>query len=269
MTNEVQSVRPLVLVAIVLLVPAFAGCINLDGGFGNISVCPGQATAAKIIQDSPCTEWVIEIDFVTGHGPNAQALVMLKDRMSELVNKEAIRIVTDETNLPGRDTWTDAAVRDLEESTRDQSSTSNTVVTHLLYLDGEFENPGVAGFAVGSQFAVIFNEKLRSASQDDQALDLIGTTHLEMEQAVLIHEFGHVLGLVNGQTPQQSQHEASTCDTGNGPKADQRHSINRNSVMYCAVESTDALTGIFGDSAPPNDFDREDRADICAAGGRC
>jgi hypothetical protein len=44
------------------------------------------------------------------------------------------------------------------------------------------------------------------------------------------------------------------------------HSSNRNSVMWWQVESIGALGSL---NNIPNTFDQNDRADVCAAGGRC
>jgi hypothetical protein len=264
MTNEVRSVRPLILVAAVLLVPAFAGCINLDGGV--LGVCSGQATALKIIRAEPCTEWVIEIDHVSGYAPDGTALQLLQQRMESVVQKNSISIIMDETNIPGDTSWTDAELRALAENTKGYSTSGKAVATHVLYLNGVYEaENNVVGVAFGSQFLAIFQERIEDATSSL----LVGTTASEFEQSTLVHEFGHIIGLVNDDIPMQTAHEAATCDTGNEVRPDQHHSDNPESVMFCAVENAAALTSFFGDSAPPNDFDRADRADICAAGGRC
>jgi hypothetical protein len=70
-----------------------------------------------------------------------------------------------------------------------------------------------------------------------------------IEDAVTMHELGHLLGLVD-----------LVLSTGRGDPEHPGHSRNRASVMYWAVESdlvADLLQG-----GPPRDFDSADLADL-------
>jgi hypothetical protein len=72
-----------------------------------------------------------------------------------------------------------------------------------------------------------------------------------IEDAVLLHELGHVLGLVD-----------LARDTKRADKDHPGHSANPGSVMYWAVESS--LVGQVLNGPPPHDFDRDDLADLAA-----
>ena len=70
-----------------------------------------------------------------------------------------------------------------------------------------------------------------------------------IEDAVTMHEVGHLLGLVD-----------LYLETGRADPEHPGHSRNTRSVMYWAVESNlvaDLLTG-----GPPKDFDNDDLADL-------
>jgi hypothetical protein len=76
---------------------------------------------------------------------------------------------------------------------------------------------------------------------------LVGSSGIE--SAVVTHEVGHLLGLVD-----------LFLHTGRQDPDHPGHSTDQNSVMYWAVESNlvaDLLTG-----GPPKDFDNADLADL-------
>jgi hypothetical protein len=83
----------------------------------------------------------------------------------------------------------------------------------------------------------------------DAATPLV--SRASIEDAVLLHELGHVLGLVD-----------LARDTGRADKEHPGHSSNSASVMYWAVESS--LVGQVLNGPPPRDFDAQDRADLAA-----
>lgn len=243
--------RLIVFATILLVGPAMTGC--LDGNFG---VCIGPEEPTKILRDTACTQWIIEIDHVSGNAPDAQAMQLLKERMSSLVNKDSITITVDQTNLQGQDSWTETELRNLESQTRDHQTGGSTVTTHVLYVDGELSGrPSVVGFAHGSRYVVIFKEIIEDSTDDI----LVRTTTSQFEQSVLVHEFGHVLGLVNNGIDMVNDHED---DDHPG------HSDNQDSVMWWQIERTSALD-VFGDGATPTRFDADDKRDICNAGGKC
>ena len=70
-----------------------------------------------------------------------------------------------------------------------------------------------------------------------------------MERAVVTHEMGHLLGLVD-----------LVLDDKRGDPAHPGHSTNRGSVMFWAVETS--LVGQVLGGPPPVDFDSDDVADL-------
>ena len=116
---------------------------------------------------------------------------------------------------------------------------------HILYLNGEFEdNNNALGIAYkGSSFAM-FQEKIEDAA-------FLFISAQDIEKAVLVHEYGHLLGLVNmGYT---SPHDHEDPDHPH-------HSNNEESVMYWAIESQDFYNQLDGE--PPNNFDSYDLDDL-------
>jgi hypothetical protein len=113
----------------------------------------------------------------------------------------------------------------------------------LLFLHGTFGgDDSVLGVAFRGDAAAIFIDRVNAS-----ATPLVGSAGIEA--AVVMHEVGHLLGLVD-----------LYLHTGRQDPDHPGHSTDRNSVMYWAVESdlvADLLQG-----GPPRDFDDADLADL-------
>ncbi|HEX9815669.1 MAG TPA: hypothetical protein VGB18_01700, partial [Candidatus Thermoplasmatota archaeon] len=151
-------------------------------------------------------------------------------------------------------TWSS---RDLSKLANDLSSSSSgggRVVLTVLYVDGNSEGDTSNGKVLGVFFQkggiALFPDAINGGG-------LFGFGASDIERAVLVHEFGHAVGLVNLGIPMQRDHEDDEHE---------KHSSNSQSVMYWAVENTLGLASLTG--GIPNDFDADDRADLKTAGGK-
>jgi len=123
-------------------------------------------------------------------------------------------------------------------------------VVHLLYVHGTLGgDQSVLGAAVQGDIAVIFIDQVNAS-----ATPLVGSSGIET--AVVTHEVGHLLGLVD-----------LYLHTGRQDPEHPGHSTDTHSVMYWAVESD--LVGQLLEGGPPREFDDADRADLARirAGG--
>jgi hypothetical protein len=145
-----------------------------------------------------------------------------------------------------RDHWSSADIRAAAVDA-DVDTPSDVAVLRLLFLRGEFDegrdmDGEIIGLSVASDVAAVFSDQV-----DGAATALVRPSHIE--DAVTMHELGHLLGLVD-----------LFLHTGRQDPDHPGHSRNRSSVMYWAVESslvTDLLTG-----GPPREFDENDRSDL-------
>jgi hypothetical protein len=254
-----------VTLAILCLAVATSGCLGSGGGglFGG-----GGPGPKDYVSDDRYTKWVIEVDTVQGQEPPAGVLDFVKSRLASVVSKpDGIEVRIDETLQPRGGTWSQKDLLDYSDAHFQTGTSGKTAAIHLLFVDGTYEQGNVlgatfsressSGKVVSTGPVIIFSEAIRGGCAvlclDDSAPQF---------RAVLVHEFGHAIGLVNNGIDMVRPHEASTCQGA----PDQGHSTNTRSVMHCDVETT----GIFNIAGgPPQDFDGDDRADLCAAGGRC
>lgn len=252
-----------VLVTTLLLAFAFAGCLKgtpFDGGVDE----PGPV---DYVSARDYTKWIVEIDTVRGKEPPGAALTLLQQRLEEVANKpDGIELRKDDTLDPRGGVWTQEDVLAASGRHKDVATGGNTVSLHLLFVDGQYEQGNVLGATyhrargdgtvTSSGPIVIFSDTIK----DTACPPPLGICLNEnaIWQAVLVHEFGHAMGLVDLGAPMQRDHED---DENPG------HSTNSNSVMYYAVETIDVVNVFQG--GPPTAFDADDKADLCALGGKC
>ena len=242
------------------------GCLTMD---------PAQEEGipttwpATMLWSNPYPFLAIEVDHVEGSKPSRFALESLAATLRDVTGKQKVTLLPLETIPPQatstieEKTWTDEelqqiAAETLDSATPDSYGTNKTAVLHILYLDGNY----VTGPEYGGEYAngvaidgTVFLFIGRSAvdSADSRPAPTPGDL---IQRSVLIHEAGHVLGLVNHGIPMQRNHE--------DPQS-RFHSVNPESVMHAGVDHFRAQVGILlPDKAPPHAFDQDDLADIRA-----
>ena len=173
---------------------------------------------------------------------------MLVDRLEQVCDKPSgISIKYSEVSFNHDGTWSAQDVRDKGWETKDQSPRDGTTLYwQVLFPAGTYETDSVLGVAVDASTVALFSDSI------DEADGPFGRPSVEdVENSVLVHEVGHLLGLVNLVYQSPVDHED---DEHPG------HSNNDESVMYWAVESADLSNFIFGEL--PNEFDADDLADL-------
>lgn len=210
-----------------------------DGSSGS----PG-AFARTLLRPEPATTVVFELFQQAGAEPRSGSVDHAKSVLRSVTQKS----VGDPSPIEvpgGAQQWTPAAIRETADRLTKAGQGGGRAVLHVLFLRGSLQgNDEVLGVTVRGDVLAIFSDSVAAA----------GTPLVSgraIEDAVLMHELGHLLGLVD-----------LTLDTGRDDPDHPGHSRNPDSVMYWAVESslvTQVLSG-----GPPRDFDRQDLADLAA-----
>lgn len=236
----------------------------------------GGPAPIDFVSSKTYTKMVVEVDTIQGMEPPSGTLDFAKARLDSVLSKPAgIEFRQDET-LPARGgAWSVKDIEQYDAAHQGVRTGGGTAALHLLFVDGHSDadssNARVLGSTLTSTSAtgkvtrtgpiVIFTQSIRDSCTLLSSSPCADAT--SMWRAVLVHELGHAIGLVNNGIPMVKPHEAAAC---NGAP-DQKHSTNTNSVMNCNVETSRVLD-IFGTSIP-TDYDADDRADLCHAGGKC
>ena len=233
-----------IFVITVILVLTTPGCLdNLKDSVVSCDNIIGECRY-EILKGNEYSKIHIEVNYVTGNSPESDALNLLKQRVQEVTDKSTITV--SQSSFGSTDnSYTLEEILELEDKQRTRFKSGNTFVIHILYLNGEYsDNDQTLGLAYSGTSFAIFKEKI-----EDAAFLLISAK--DIEKSVIVHEFGHLLGLVNNGYQSPHDHE---------DPQHPHHSNNEESVMYWAIESQDIGNQLDGE--PPNDFDNYDLDDL-------
>lgn len=205
-----------------------AAATSAPGAFAGVLLAPG-----------PAERLVIDVLVQEGQDADAATLNLVKSLLAEQSGKP-VTVRGPNTLNAAASSYSSNDIRGLAAQGLPQSD--GTAVIHLLFLSGDFEKDGVLGVTVRGDTMAVFPDAIsRSASP------LVSPSRIE--RSVVVHELGHVLGLVD-----------LFLDANREDPDHPGHSKNRNSVMFWAVES-DLVAQLFT-GPPPVDFDSADLADL-------
>ncbi len=231
-----------------------------DAAAGAATTVPGEAAPTQVPPPSPGTvgslagyylrpaesaSVLIEVLTQDGAAPRPATIDHARSVLAAVSGKDVA--VTTGSLDGGARQWTAAEIRSLADAAGAAQSRDRAVL-RILYLRGGFaESEQSVGVAVRGDVAAVFADRVSEAAG---VLGDVGA----VEDAVTIHEIGHLLGLVD-----------LVLATGREDPEHPGHSPNRDSVMYYAVEST--LVGTLLSGGPPREFDQADRSDLAAIRG--
>jgi len=235
-----------ILLVITIIASTFSGCFSKEEVLPEQFGIPGGLTLA-CLNSSVFTELVIEIDYEVDQKPRPETLDLLVERINSVCDKQSVsyELFLNDFNKEGK--WSDDEIRLTGRDTRENNAMNeNQLRFHFMFPSGTHENENVLGVAVDASTVMIFVDSIKEAE------NLIQRPSWEnIEAAVTIHEFGHLLGLVNLVYDSKIDHE---------DPEHKGHSSNDDSVMYWAVETSDIANIAFG--SVPNDFDADDKQDL-------
>ncbi len=204
------------------------------GGFAGFYLRPAESAALLV--------------HVAHHGDAAPRQGTLDHLATVLGAVSGKAVAVEVVSIPGAArSWSGDDLRALADEHGPPQSRERAVLDVLFLRGGFAESDLAVGVAVRSDVVAVFPDRV------DEAAGLLGNPGA-VEDAVTIHELGHVLGLVD-----------LVLDTGREDPDHPGHSPNRDSVMYYAVEST--LIGSVLSGGPPREFDDADLADLAAIRG--
>ncbi len=233
-----------VMFAALMVASLASGCLG-DDEEGLNSLGQWGDDKYVLLRDDPYPKLIIEVDYIQGRNIDSQAKNLLEQRIDQVTDKTDIRWVTDSFTYDNDDDkYSLEELLELTEKHRDHYKGGDTAVIHFLYLDGEFSNGNALGVAYTSSSIAIFKDRIEDA-------EFLFVSAQDIEKAVVVHEFGHLCGLINKDY--ESEHDHEDADHPH-------HSNNDESVMYWAIETVDIGTQLSGE--PPNDFDSDDKDDL-------
>lgn len=202
--------------------------------------------ARTYLRAAPASRLVVEVDWVAGRVPTAGALEHLRRVLAAVADKPGGVVVERGNEIaPAGSSYGAGDIASLERRHRGRHSSGSTATMWVVYLNGSYAKAeGALGVAYSATGAAVFRDRI-----GDATTALINAAAIE--RAVVTHEAGHLLALVNIGYRSAIDHEDPDHPG---------HSKNPESVMYWAVE--DVSLGNLLRGGPPDDFDEADRADL-------
>lgn len=202
------------------------------------------AVAPALLRPGRGDRVVIEVRAQAGAEPADATLDHVADAIGSAASKPVSVDGVDSLGGGAHD-WTAQEIVATASAAAQVESGRDQVVLRLLFLHGTYQgDDSILGVAVAGDVAAVFSDQVTAAAG-------ILVPPSVLEDAVTVHEVGHLLGLVD-----------LLLGTGRGDPAHPGHSRNKRSVMYWQVESgliTQLLAG-----GIPRDYDADDRAELAA-----
>lgn len=235
-----MAVEIAVLIALPVVLGAVAGFFEVNPVASEM-LSPVGSEAHLLLDGFPDDTLVVEIAYQSSAGPPpGVSVATLFDRINTTCQKSSVRLF-EHAFSSSRTNFTEGELLSLETQQRQTWPFWGQMSLFYLYVGGTFASgSGTIGVAYrGSSIAVFEGEIANTPG-------LVSAT--EITTTVLVHEFGHELGLVglDGSAP-------------NEDPAHPYHSNDPSDVMYWAVDST-AIGGISG--GPPTEFSTADLSDL-------
>jgi hypothetical protein len=200
----------------------------------------GQS-ANHLLSANTYTVLNLEIQYAPGMKPQDQSVANLVNFLNTYLNKPAgINVVQKQVGSAGSPTVTTQDLANFEDKNRSIYTTGNTIAIWVYFADADFSTTGVAAVAFWNTSICVFEKTIQANTGGiNQA------SRVKVESGTLMHEVGHLLGLVNTGTPMVKPHEDA------GHKA---HCTNTSCLMYYGIQ-TSGLMNSLNNSVPGLDVD--------------
>lgn len=233
---KATSVFILALLSIAVVLP---GCINRPAAWGN----PGEAR--KEFLGSKYDKIVVEVDYDSNTNPDNESLSLLRQRLVDVCRKDVEIRLSDKFTVSKRE-YTIQDVHSIQNKYRNYHNQyidfgKSVFYAFVLYLDGKYSDGNVIGLAYSADSFCIFQENIKNNVNPFG----VPPTARQVEKSVLVHEFGHLLGLVSRGEDTAYKYKEDT--------QHEHHCENKNCVMYHAIDTTDIISA-FLNQGTPNDF---------------
>jgi predicted Zn-dependent protease len=235
-----------------LLIFLALSCKKRSTGRSEMKVVP-----VNFLSSEKYKKLIIDIVHDKNFPPSKQTIERVKSFLGEIIHKPAgIEIHVKEINGTEKNFLSLGDITQVEEASR-VHNTKGELITAFVYLaNAEYTEKSngykTLGIQYGTNSIVLFGKTIRehSGGLNQPSYPLLETT-------IALHEFGHVLGLVNAGTEMITPH----MDSAHG-----HHCANNNCLMYFATETTHIVKILTGGTVP--NLDSQCLSDLKNNGGK-
>ena len=243
------------------LFPLLTGCMSQADPSSPYSA---QTPSEALLWQQPYPSIYVQFDYVPGYAPSQIALDAFEQNLRTATLKDNVSMVVREinTSLVGDTSshraWTEDEARRLDVETFAFDSRwlgeKGTAYIHVLYLNGDPVDTLADVVAVAIKNKILM---FPDHMAEPGAAGLNG--HTQIERQILVHELGHVLGLVNSGIPMVHAREDLRFP---------HHSSELDSPVCVCDEEPRRVAPLLGGAnesfSPPFRFNEHDMEDIIA-----
>jgi len=208
----------------------------------------GSFAGIMLAASSPAKKIIYEVMKQDGTEAPARALNHVVAQLKQFSGKP---VDVQTTPLPdGPTTWSTDQLHTYADRYSRFKQGGDTAVFHALFVHGTLGGNGqVLGVASRGDVLSMFYDQYKNSGNPALSPEVVA-------DCVVMHETGHVLGLVDLWL------NLGRGDFRDDPAPGGHHSSNKGSVMYYAVDTTGLFTIFSG--GPPTEYDKDDKADLQA-----
>jgi len=200
------------------------------------------------------------LEIQMAHEPNVRpsqtAVDSLQQFLQRRLNKNSITFIYTPIPDQGKTVYSIADIREIEKTYKTASASNSEATAFFFFADGNYDQDAGNSVTLGVAFNATSMALFQKTIMDNTG-GLGQPSKNVVEEGVLKHEFGHIMGLVNLGSPLQSAHEDN---------AHPKHCETKSCLMYFAIETGDFFSNLIGGSVP--DLDPPCIADLRANGGK-
>ncbi|NND15955.1 MAG: hypothetical protein HKN89_06485 [Eudoraea sp.] len=222
------------------------------------------ASANDILANDVYSNMVIEAVYNPGFRPTSAAMAEFVNFLQERTFKLDISVTYREIPSEGVEKFSIQQAADLEEEVRTLYNDGDTIAIYIYFSDtiSDGDDPQNQLVTLGASYRntsmIIYEQTIKAlAAQSSE----IGET--DIESATLMHEFGHLFGLVDLGTAQVNNHSDPTSSN---------HCITDNCLMQAEIQFGGGMMGMLQSLAakgsPAPALDAECILDLQANGGK-
>ncbi len=198
------------------LIPVIAVIVILVGSYTYTAFPSYLREEGNMYTDFEKSQWFlsddeydkikIEYDYVEGCRPKNESLEFFNQKVSEICGEKDQVIDVMDDKIKEKDVkinYREEEVIQLGDTYQDIEREGKTVPLHVIYLNGLYEEKNVLGLTYNHMHIVLFKQSISRVvnASSWQSED----PEKDMENSVLLHEFGHIISLVG--IGYQSDHE--------------------------------------------------------------
>lgn len=238
-----------------LFLVLFLGSCGSEDGAGSEAI--QNEITASIFSDS-VTEFRVQVFYETGAAPRegpmsgigssgdvwdvteASYQALFSEHTQRSIRVPKVLSEMTEINDQDKSSWSTEELVSLGESLTGEAVENNIAQIAVIFVEGTLGgNNSILGVHVtGTPFCFVFKDVAESVGGTDKQQEYV-------EQATVVHEIGHTIGLVNNGIPMVENHE---------DQEHQKHTTNEDGVMYWAVESSDQILDALLDAISGSDL---------------